>query len=188
MNSPAINPDYLLKLRLVVARYGEMDVARLWNTKGQLGRLGATALRRGFPRTHLFAQARSVFAVAAHRCAEVFDPPGAVTLWRLPMAVEQEFKAAWEGWLENASEWATFFKSIESLPQADLAASLRELGLVSEADLTAYAQLRTYAQGRTVQLPNTFSATPSDIALLALGFARSKTGSLAVPYALYDGV
>ncbi|MBI4818833.1 MAG: hypothetical protein HY791_21360 [Deltaproteobacteria bacterium] len=39
--------DRLLKLRLVVARFGEMDVAKWWNTKGQLG--------RRFPRTHRFA-------------------------------------------------------------------------------------------------------------------------------------
>lgn len=84
MTQPSSDLDRLLKLRLVVARFGEMDGARWWNTKGQLGRFGAAALRRGFPRTHRFAQARAVFAVAAHRCAEVFDPPGGVTLWRMP--------------------------------------------------------------------------------------------------------
>ncbi len=83
MNDDAIDLDRLLKLRLVVARFGEMDLAKWWNTKGELGRLGAAALRCGFPRTHHFAQARSVFAVAAHRCAEVFEPSGCVTLWRL---------------------------------------------------------------------------------------------------------
>jgi hypothetical protein len=29
--------DQLLKLRVIVARFGEMDVAGWWNTKGQLG-------------------------------------------------------------------------------------------------------------------------------------------------------
>ena len=62
MTPASIDLDRLLKLRLVVARFGEMDGARWWNTKGQLGRLGAAALRRGFPRTHRFAQARAVFA------------------------------------------------------------------------------------------------------------------------------
>src|SRR5688500_19898895 len=70
MNRHAIDLDRLLKLRLVVARFGEMDLAKWWNTKGQLGRLGTAALRRGFPRTHYFAQARSVFAVAGHRRSE----------------------------------------------------------------------------------------------------------------------
>lgn len=74
MTVPRIDLDRLLKLRLLVARFGEMDLAKWWNAKGQLGRLGAATLRRGFPRTHRFAQARSVFAVAAHRCAEVFAP------------------------------------------------------------------------------------------------------------------
>jgi len=73
MITPTLNLDRLLELRLVVARFGEMDLAKWWNTKGQLGRLGALALRRGFPRTHRFAQARAVFTVAAFRCAEVFD-------------------------------------------------------------------------------------------------------------------
>src|SRR6266446_9683397 len=66
MTRAILNFDRLLKLRLVVARFGEMDLAKWWNTRGQLGRLGTAAMRRGFPRTHYFAQSRSVFAVAAH--------------------------------------------------------------------------------------------------------------------------
>jgi hypothetical protein len=61
MTTPSIDLDRLLKLRLIVARFGEMDLAKWWNTKGQLGRLGAAAVRRGFPRTHHFARARAVF-------------------------------------------------------------------------------------------------------------------------------
>src|SRR3954471_18934931 len=112
MNTHAIDLDRLLKLRLVVARFGEMDLARWWNTKGQLGGLGAAALRRGFPRTHRFAQARSVFAVAAHRSAEVFDRPDCVTLWRLPEPVEEELDLRWEHWLDHAEEWAGFFSRL----------------------------------------------------------------------------
>ena len=61
-----------------------MDLAKWWNTNGQLGRYGDAAVRRGLPRTHSFAQARSVAAVAAHRCDEVFSLASTVTLWRLP--------------------------------------------------------------------------------------------------------
>src|SRR5258706_9422706 len=100
MSSAAIDLDRLLKLRLVVARFGEMDLSKWWNTRGQLGRLGAAAVRRGFPRTHYFAQARSTFAVAAHRCREIFDPPRSVTLWQLPESLEDEFEAHWERWLD----------------------------------------------------------------------------------------
>src|SRR3954451_12907655 len=115
---------HLLKLRLVVGRVGELDLAQWWNTKGQLGPLGAAALRRGFPRTHYFAQARSVFAVAAHRCAEIINPPQCVTLWRLPDDVEEEFDARWEGWLDRADEWTPFFQKAESLQGTDLVALL----------------------------------------------------------------
>ncbi|RKH26124.1 BrxE family protein [Corallococcus sp. CA041A] len=183
MKPGTIDLDRLLKLRLIVARFGEMDLAKWWNTKNQLGRFGATALRRGFPRTHRFAQARSVFAVAAHRCAEVFEPPGSVTLWRLPETIEEEFDARWEHWLDNAGEWTAFFEKLESLSGTDLTAILRAFEVVTERDLEAYARLRRSAEGRAVPLPGLFSGTDNDVALLALGFARGEHGALAVPYA-----
>src|SRR5262245_56967088 len=111
--SSSIDLDRLLKLRLIVARFGEMDVGKWWNTKGQLGSLGAAALRRGFPRTHHLAQPRSVFAVAGHRCKEVFDRPDSVTLWQFPEALEEAFDARWEYWLDDADQWAPFFKKLE---------------------------------------------------------------------------
>ena len=182
MKSPSIDLDRLLKLRLVVARFGEMDLARWWNTKGQLGKMGATALRRGFPRTHYFAQARSVFAVAAHRCSEVFEPPGCVTLWRLPEATEEEFDAKWEQWLDIANDWAPFYQKLEGLQGADLVSALRSFDLVSDRDVEAYGKLRRSAEGRAVPLPSVFSGSDDDVSLLALGFARGEPGALAVPY------
>lgn len=183
MTLPAIDLDRLLKLRLLVARFGEMDLAKWWNTKGQLGRLGAAALRRGFPRTYRFAQARSVFAVAAQRCSEVFDPPGCVTLWRLPEVVEEEFDARWEFWLDHASDWTASFEALEALQGNDLVSILRRFELVGERDLESYAKLRRSAEGRAVPFPGVFSSTDSDVALPALGFARGEPGALAVPYA-----
>jgi tetratricopeptide (TPR) repeat protein len=97
-----------------------VDLAKWWNTRGQLGRLGTAAVRRGFPRTHYFAQARSVFAVAANRCREVFDPPESVTLWQLPETVEEEFGSRWERWLEQADEWRPFFQELENLKDSNL--------------------------------------------------------------------
>jgi hypothetical protein len=175
--------DRLLRLRLVVARFGEMDSARWWNTKGQLGRLGALAVRRGFPRTHHFAQARSVFAVAAHRCEEHFSPPGCVTLWRLPEALEGDFDRRWEHWLDHAADWAPFFEALAELPLTDLAAVLRNLDLVSPTDVEHAARLHRSAEGRAVALPAVFSGSSEDLALLALGFAHGEPGALAVPYA-----
>lgn len=183
MTEAALDLDRLLKIRLLVARFGEMDLAKWWNTKGQLGRLGSAALRRGFPRTFHFAQARSVFAVAAHRCAEVFDSPSSVTLWRLPEAIEEEFDTRWEYWLDNASEWTPFFERIATLSGSSLTNILRDFEVVSERDLEGYSRLRRSAEGRAVPLPNPFSSTNDDVGLLALGFDRGEPGALAVPYA-----
>lgn len=160
-----------------------MDVARWWNTKGQLGKHGTAALRRGFPRTHHFAQARSVFAVAAHRCGEVFEPPGCVTLWRLPETMEEEFDARWEHWLDNADDWKPFFQKLETIQGTDLVAALRSFEVVGDQDVEAYGRLRRSAEGRAVPLPGVFAGSDDEVALLALGFARGEPGALAVPYA-----
>ena len=99
-----------------------MDLARWWNTRGQLGRVGTAAIRRGFPRTHYFAQARSVFAVAAYRCQEIFDPPNSVTLWRLPETIEEEFEAGNTGSITQmngirfSKSWRAFKKTTSRSP------------------------------------------------------------------------
>jgi len=186
MTTAKIDFDKLLKLRLVAGRVGEMDLAKWWNTKGQLSRLGAAAVRRGFPRTHYFAQARSVFAVAAFRCREIFDPPHSVTLWQLPEAIEEEFEANWEHSLDHADEWKPFFLQVEALKEADLKAALESFGLISDAGSEAFSRLRRSAEGRAVPLPVGFSGTNLDVELLTLGFARGEPGALAVPYARLD--
>jgi len=104
--------EWLLKVRTVVARIGEMDLARWWNSNGQLGPQGASVLRRGLPRTYHFAQARSVCMVAAARCAQIFDPPGSVTLWRLTDPLEERLETLWEGWLDDAKSWRQFFERV----------------------------------------------------------------------------
>ena len=135
MTQPSLALDRLLELRLVVARFGEMDNAKWWNTKGQLGRLGAATLRRGFPRTHYFAQARSVFAVAAHRCTEVFAPPRCVTLWHLSEAIEEEFDARWDHWLDQAASFNPFFEKLAASQGADLRALLLAFEIVNDRSL-----------------------------------------------------
>jgi len=183
MTQAILDFDRLLKLRLIVARFGEMDLAKWWNTRGQLGRLGTAAVRRGFPRTHYFAQARSVFAVAAHRSREIFDPPDSVTLWRLPETIEEEFERKWEQWLDRANEWHPFFLRLESLQESDLKIVLHAFDAVTNHELEMSSRLRRTAGVRAVPLSEPFSGTDQDIALLALGFARGETGSLVVPYA-----
>jgi len=178
-----LNLDRLLKLRLIVARFGEMDLAKWWNTRGQLGELGTIAIRRGFPRTHYFAQARSVCAVAAHRCREIYDPPDSVTLWSLPQEIEEEFEAKWEHWLDQASEWQSFFHRLEILEANNLKLTLHSFDAVTDHELEISSRLRRSEVGRNVLLSEPFSGSDQDIALLALGFVRGETGSLVVPYA-----
>lgn len=103
LHDPPLDLDRLLKLRVVVARQGEMDRAKWWNTQSMLGPLGTTVLARSFPRTHWFAQAQVVFAVARSRCHELFDPPGCMTLWNLPAQVEDAFEDAWPRWADEAA-------------------------------------------------------------------------------------
>jgi hypothetical protein len=88
----------------------------------------------------------------------------------------------WEQWLDNASDW-TPFEKLETLQGTDLPTLLRELDLVGSREMETYAKLRRSAEGRAVPLPGLFSGTDTDVALLALGFARGEPGALAVPYA-----
>lgn len=182
-----IDFEKLLKIRIVVGRFGEIDVARWWNSNGQLGPVGAAALRRGFPRTYHFAQARSVFAIAANRCDEQLGRQEFVTLWRLPETIEEEFDSRWEGWLDRAADWGPFFDRAEDIAGGDLVEQLTSLQLVSEADLAAYSRLGSSEEGRSVVLPDAFVGTDADIALLALGFAHGAPGTLVVPCARRAG-
>jgi hypothetical protein len=148
--------NWLLRVRVVVARCGEMDAQKWWNTDGQLGPYGARVLKRGLPRTYHFAQARSTSTVAAHRCAEVFAPTDAVTFWRLPDDVEEEFDALWERWLDAAESWAKFFDSVAALKDFDVANVLKGFSLVDEAEVDASARLKVADGAREVLVPGVF--------------------------------
>jgi hypothetical protein len=186
MEKEIIDFRRLLKLRLVVARHGEMDGARWWNTQGVLGRRGAVLLKRGFPATHRFAQARIVFAVARSRCHELFDPPGCMTLWNLPAEVEEQFEESWQSWLDEGDAWATFFETLAAQIGADLLAALSDCGLVTDADLAVVGKLRRSSENRAVPIAGSHRPTDEVLALLAAGFARGEPGALAIPYARLD--
>ncbi len=177
----AVDLDQLLRLRLVVARVGEGDLARWWNTKGQLGSMGASVLKRGFPRTHRFAQTRSVFAVAAQRCRDLYDPPNAVTLWNLPAELEDDFDQAWATWIDHVSDWEPFFAELEHCT-ADLAHELTRLELVTADHLDQLSRLKRSAEQRAVAIPGEFTGSSDDLVMLALGFARGEAGNPAVPF------
>jgi len=176
----------LFRLRLVVARHGEMDLAKWWNSNGMLGRRGAVVLERGFPRTHFFAQARAVFAIAQTRCAELFDPPGCMTLWHLPAELEDQFEDEWHRWLDHYEEWAPFFERLQQLSGADLLDELAEFQLIDASTRESVARLRRSSEGRSIALPGVHEPTDDVMTLLAAAFARSEPGALLIPYARLD--
>jgi hypothetical protein len=179
--------ERLMKLRLLVARFGEMDRSRWWNTRGMLGRLGEVALKRGFPRTCSFAQARLVFAVAAQRCRDVFDPPRSMTLWNLPAEIEDRFESQWPRWIERTDSWSPFFAAIQAPQSDDLLQEAGRLGLADNPTLQEVRQLRRAAENRAVPLPGEHRPDDRALTLLALGFFRGEPGVLAVPYARLGG-
>jgi hypothetical protein len=175
--------DRLLKLRLVVARHGEMDAARWWNTQGMLGPRGGVVLKRGFPSTHRFAQARVVFEVAKSRCHELFDPPGCMTLWSLPADIEAQFQENWQKWLDETDKWKLVFETVEAQTGDDLLKALNDLDLLSQAQRESVSRMRRSAEERAVPISGTFKPNDDIITLLASGFARGEAGNLAIPYA-----
>ncbi len=178
-----IDFDRLLKLRVVVARVGEMDNARWWNSEGILGSHGKTLFARGFPKTHRFAQSRAVFEVARARSKDLFDLGGTWTLWKLPAALETGLDEHWPRWLDAAGDWEPFFDQVAGLKgQTDALAALQAFGLLSDKTLAAFKALRREHDGRSVALPKAEVVNDDVLALLAAGFGRGELGALAVPY------
>jgi hypothetical protein len=184
MQETGLDFEWLLKVRTVVARTGEMDLAKWWNSHGQLGPQGAAVLRRGFPRTHFFAQARSVFMIATSKCAQIFDPPNCVTLWHLTDAIEERLDTLWEGWLDDAANWRPFFERVADLKLTDVALALREFELVSDHEVDRQRALKKSADDRSIQISDPFAGQREVVALLALAFGAGAPGKLVVPYAL----
>ncbi len=177
-----IDLDRLLRLRLVVARFGEMDLAHWWHTNGMLGRRGAVVLKRGFPVTHFFAQARVVFAVARSRCQELFHMPRSMTLWSLPVELEEAFDDQWQTWLDEAA-WNSMFERLAYLGGESLLVALSSFELLSQEHRDDAMKLRRSAEGRAVPLPGIHVPSDDVITLLAAGFSRGQRGSPAIPYA-----
>ena len=187
-NLPPIDLERLLRLRLVVARHGEMDRARWWNTQGILGHRGRVVLKRGFPATHYFAQARIAFAVASYRCKELFAPPGCMTLWHLPAELADLFEESWLRWLDQGEEWNGFFERLSSPRHDGLLEELLAFGLITQQDVEAVKKLRRSAESRAVLLPGTHSPKDEVLTLLAAGFERGEPGKPAIPYARLESV
>ncbi len=148
-----VDLTHLLRLRLAVARFGEMNGAVWWNTQGVLGSRGPAVYSRGFPKTHYFAQGRVALTVAARRSVEVFDPRGAITLWRLSADIEQSVDRVVQGWLDQSSDWEPFFRELQTCEGSDLLVWLKGLELITGDTVSEAQRLGRSAEGRAVPLP-----------------------------------
>ena len=183
--STAVDADFTKKvaaLRMAVARQGEMDRSKWWNTKGLLSRVGELALSRGFPKSHVFARSRAAFAVASSRSEEVFNPPDSYTLWRLPVEIEDQLEDAWAGWLESPDEWKDLLERIDAAGGNDLASMLTSLELVSEQSANRAKGLRRADDLKSVPIKLNGEAVIQAIELLAAAHNCSEPGKLAVPF------
>lgn len=182
---PKLNYEQLLKTRLAIARLGEADNAGWWNTRDLLGSNGAFVFRRGFPSTHLFAQARAAFAIATSRCQALFAAPHCVTLWRLPADIEDQFEDRWQGWLDGIEQWRPFFEQISSVHGSDVLGTLQGLGLISDREVSAVRRLPSPDHQPSLPLGSVASGHHIDedaVRLLAAAFARSEPRNLVVPF------
>ena len=179
---PAHDLDQLLRTRLWVARLGESDVNRWWRTDGILGSDGAYVGPRVLPKTHGTGRARIAFAVARHACKERHPDPKALHLFRLDPETEDRLDAYLVERLDAFDWWSEILAQLEKVEKgADAAVALIEAGVVTEADLAHVRALDLGPDGRS--LPIAPGGTPEEtLRRLAAGFARSKTGELAVPY------
>lgn len=177
-----VDAEWLFKLRVVIARCGEMDLGRWWNSSKQLGAAGRTVLSRGLPRTHHFAQARCLAAIADQRCCQLLGDDRAITLWRLPASIEDAIERRWEGWIDDAAAWGVFFASVAALSKSNVANALKALDLVDAAELKAAAGLKRSVDERGVMVAKTFSGARRELALLALGFGAGSVNDPVVPF------
>ena len=185
--SDALDLNRLFKLRLIVARHGEMDGARWWNTNEVLGHKGSLLMGRGFPKTHHFAQARLVFEVARARSAERFPAvPGCITLWNLPANVEDEFNAQWADWLDEGDSWAEFFDGLQ-VQDGNLLTALRAHDLLDSDHDAQVSRMRRSAEGRSVPISGVRHLDDDTVTLLAAGFSRGEATKPAIPYARVEG-
>jgi hypothetical protein len=127
-----------------------------------------------------------VFAVATHRCRDLYSPSGAVTLWSLPAEVEDDFDQAWAMWIDQTGEWEPYFAELEQCG-ADLVHELQRLDLVNHDHLVQLSRLKRSAQQRAVAVAGEFTGSADDVTMLALAFARGEQGNPAVPFQSWSG-
>ena len=185
MGNGTIDITRLFKLRLVVARAGELDVDGWWSAEHLLTSRGSYVYGRSFPRTHWFAQARVAFEAARHACAAIRLPGRAITLWTLPPEIEEALDQQRNKWLRNPDEWAPFFASLETeVHSGGLLPALVQGDLISPAAAEQVERLSPEPGGALISLPRPEGSLEDTLSLLAAGFAKGSARSLVLPFAL----
>ena len=177
-----VDVQKIAALRMAVARFGEMDRSKWWNTKGLLSRLGELAVSRGLPKTHVFARSRAAFAVASSRSEEVFNPPDSYTLWHLPAEIEDQLEDAWAGWLEKPEQWQQLLEKIDQESIKGLLPMLTTLELVSQLTAERVGRLRRADDLRSVPVKANGESAGELVEILAAAHNSSEPGKLAVPF------
>jgi hypothetical protein len=177
----SLNLDLLFRCRLIVGRYGEMDISRWWNTSGVLSDLGSKVAARGMPRTEFYGRARLLSAVASYRTREYFSPPGSSSLWLMPPSVEQALDEAMIGWAHESRSWPDVLVLLEYLKEKGLSQTLKNAGILTDATLDTVSNLKLGPDGKSVRLSDVISLTDETIRVLAGAFVHSKPGALLVP-------
>lgn len=177
-----VDVQKIAALRMAVARFGEMDRSKWWNTKGLLSKLGELAVSRGLPKTHVFARSRAAFAVASSRSEEVFNPPDSYTLWHLPAEIEDQLEDAWAGWLEKPEQWQQLLEQIDQESGKGLLPMLTKLELVSESTAERVGRLRRADDLRSVPVKANGESAGELVEILAAAHNSSEPGKLAVPF------
>ena len=180
-----MNTDILFKCRLIVGRYGEMDLAKWWNTTGILSQLGSKVASRGLPRTEFYGRVRALFEVAAHRTRSFFSPPGSLTLWSLPPHIENALDEAMIGWAHEGRTWPETEKLLADLKIGGLEAALLAAEVLPSS--AALARLKPGPEGKSIRMPELAVVTDESVMLLAAAFSRGSLDSLLLPVVTMKG-
>jgi hypothetical protein len=182
-----LNLELLFRCRLIVGRYGEMDISRWWNTSGVLSELGSKVAARGLPRTEFYSRARVLFAVASYRTREYFCPPGSFSIWLMPPSVEQALDETMIRWVHEGRSWPEILVLLDSLKKDGLTQTLQNAGVLTDATLNTVSNLKPGPEGKSIRVPDVISLADETVRVLAAAFVHSKSGALLVPMVSVTG-
>ena len=181
LHESKVNPEQLFKSRIIIGRYGEMDIARWWNTSGILSSLGSKVASRGLPRTEFYGRARVLFAVAAQRTRQYFSPPEAFTLWSLPPSVENALDEAMIRWAHEGRSWPVVEEALAGLKLGGIEQALQSADVAPDHISGLVPKLKAGPEGKSILLPQSSKIMDETVALLAAAFSRSRPESLLLP-------